>query len=212
VSVKVGDEVIEGKHILIATGGRPLVPDIPGAEYGITSDGFFELEHQPKKVAVAGAGYIAVELASVLNGLGSDTSLFTRHATFLRPFDPIIASTLADEMTAAGVSLHTDVGAITKVVKEADGTLTISTKTGLELGGFNALVWAIGRMPSTVELGLDTTGVKLDEFGYITVDEFQVRMATYYLSLRVTRFLTILCRRRALPTSSLLVTLLASSS
>ncbi|KAA1459817.1 FAD-dependent oxidoreductase, partial [Escherichia coli] len=88
-TVEVNGEKITADHILIATGGRPVWPDIPGAEYGIDSDGFFALEEMPKRVAVVGAGYIAVEIAGVLHALGSETHLFVRQHAPLRSFDPM---------------------------------------------------------------------------------------------------------------------------
>ncbi len=90
-TVKVGDQLYSGKHILIATGSRAWIPNIPGAkEFGITSDGFFELEEMPKKVAIAGAGYIAVELAGIFKALGAEVTLFIRQGEFLRSFDSCI--------------------------------------------------------------------------------------------------------------------------
>ncbi|MBC7176783.1 MAG: HypC/HybG/HupF family hydrogenase formation chaperone, partial [Klebsiella pneumoniae] len=123
-TVEVNGEIITADHILIATGGRPSHPDIPGVEYGIDSDGFFELPALPKRVAVVGAGYIAVELAGVINGLGAETHLFVRKHAPLRSFDPLIVETLVEVMNAEGPQLHTN--AIPKaVVKNADGSLTL---------------------------------------------------------------------------------------
>ncbi|SUB68970.1 Glutathione reductase [Pluralibacter gergoviae] len=106
-TVEVNGETITADHILIATGGRPIHPQIPGAEYGIDSDGFFELPALPKRVAVVGAGYIAVELAGVINGLGAETHLFVRKHAPLRSFDPLIVETLVEVMAAEGPTLHT---------------------------------------------------------------------------------------------------------
>ncbi|STT14010.1 glutathione reductase [Klebsiella pneumoniae] len=102
--MEVNGEIITADHILIATGGRPSHPDIPGVEYGIDSDGFFELPALPKRVAVVGAGYIAVELAGVINGLGAETHLFVRKHAPLRSFDPLIVETLVEVMNAEGRS------------------------------------------------------------------------------------------------------------
>ncbi len=107
-TVEVNGETITADHILIATGGRPSHPDIPGAEYGIDSDGFFELDEMPKRVAVVGAGYIAVEIAGVLNGLGTETHLFVRKHAPLRTFDPLIVETLLEVMNTEGPKLHTE--------------------------------------------------------------------------------------------------------
>ena len=115
-TVEVAGERYTAPHILIATGGHALYPNIPGSEYGITSDGFFELDEVPKRTAVIGAGYIAVEVAGVLNALGSDTHLFVRKDRPLRTFDKDIVDVLVDEMAKSGPTLHTHANA-TEVVK-----------------------------------------------------------------------------------------------
>jgi len=178
--VEVDGKRIEAKHVLIATGGRPKVPKIPGAEFGITSDGFFELEQQPKRVAVVGAGYIAVELAGIFNALGSKTSLFIRHSQFLRTFDPMIREFLADEMKKSGIDIIDSVE-IAKVEKK-DGALTLTTKTDTTHDGFECVLWAVGREPNT-DLNLDAANVKLSEEGYIEVDEYQNTTAPNTYSL-----------------------------
>ena len=128
-TVEVNGETITADHILIATGGRPSHPSIPGVEYGIDSNGFFELPALPKRVAVVGAGYIAVELAGVINGLGAETHLFVRKHAPLRSFDPLIVDTLVEVMNTEGPQLHTH--AIPQaVVKNADGSLTLQLEDG----------------------------------------------------------------------------------
>ncbi|SUC16240.1 glutathione reductase [Proteus vulgaris] len=170
-TIEVNGEKITADNILIATGGRPVQPAIPGAEYGINSDGFFELKTLPKRVAVVGAGYIAVELAGVLNALGSETHLFVRKHAPLRNFDPLIVETLLEVMESEGPKLHTQ--AIPKaVIKNADGSLTLQLENGTEQT-VDTLIWAIGREPATDNLNLAATGVELDEKGYIKVDKFQ---------------------------------------
>ncbi|HBC5887609.1 TPA: glutathione-disulfide reductase [Proteus mirabilis] len=170
-TIEVNGEKITADNILIATGGRPIKPNIPGAEYGINSDGFFELSALPKRVAVVGAGYIAVELAGVLNALGSETHLFVRKHAPLRSFDPLIVDTLVEVMEAEGPKLHPH--AVPKaVVKNADGSLTLQLENGLEQT-VDTLIWAIGREPATDNINLAATGVKLNEKGYIQVDKFQ---------------------------------------
>ncbi|KMV68294.1 glutathione reductase [bacteria symbiont BFo1 of Frankliniella occidentalis] len=170
-TVEVNGEKITADHILIATGGRPSQPNIPGAEYGINSDGFFELQALPKRTAVVGAGYIAVEIAGVVNALGSETHLFVRKHAPLRSFDPLIVDTLVEVMNTEGPTLHTE--SIPKaVVKNADGSLTLQLENGKEQT-VDCLVWAIGREPMTDNLNLDVTGVKLNEKGYISVDKYQ---------------------------------------
>lgn len=170
-TVEVNGEKITADHILIATGGRPTLPDVPGAEYGINSDGFFELEALPKRVAVVGAGYIAVEIAGVLNALGAETHLFVRKHAPLRQFDPLIVDTLVEVMKAEGPSLHTE-STPKAVVKNGDGSLTLQLEDG-KTQTVDCLIWAIGRQPATDNLNLEAAGVALDDRGYVKVDKFQ---------------------------------------
>ena len=170
-TVEVAGERYTAPHILIATGGHALYPNIPGSEYGITSDGFFELDEVPKRTAVIGAGYIAIEVAGVLNALGSDTHLFVRKDHPLRTFDKDIVDVLVDEMAKSGPTLHTHANA-TEVVKNADDSLTISFDNG-ETITVDCLIWAIGRAANTSGFGLEKTGVKLTEKGTIYSDEFE---------------------------------------
>jgi glutathione reductase (NADPH) len=166
---------VRGKHILIATGGRPaLPPGVEGAELGITSDGFFELEAQPKKVAVVGAGYIAVEFAGMFNALGTETHLFIRHDNFLRTFDEMIQTRLATEYERQGIHLHRN-SAATKVVDKGDGwkAFHYNGKDGPASIDVDCVVWAVGRTPETHSVGLDVAGVKTNAKGEITVDAFQ---------------------------------------
>nr|WP_314266447.1 glutathione-disulfide reductase [uncultured Moellerella sp.] len=170
-TVEVNGEKITADHILIATGGRPVIPAIPGAEYGITSDGFFELKDLPKRVAVVGAGYIAVELAGVLNGLGSEAHLFVRKHAPLRSFDPFIVDTLVEVMRAEGPTLHTE-SIPQEVIKNADGSLTLVLTNGNKQT-VDCLIWAIGREPMTDNLNIAAAGVELNDRGYINVDKYQ---------------------------------------
>jgi glutathione reductase (NADPH) len=169
-----GTHTVRGKRICIATGGRPTQPSedkIPGASLGIDSDGFFALREQPKRVAVVGAGYIAVELAGVLNTLGSETHLLIRHDKFLRNFDPIISDTLQEYMGNTGLNVHQSTN-ITRVDGEKGGPLTLTLDKGGKLE-VDCLIWAIGRRPNTDNLGLESVGVKTDKAGNIVVDEYQ---------------------------------------
>ncbi|MBQ0955032.1 glutathione-disulfide reductase [Serratia symbiotica] len=170
-TVEVNGEKITADHILIATGGRPSHPDIPGTEYGIDSDGFFKLDAMPKRVAIVGAGYIAVEIAGVLNALGAETHLFVRKQAPLRTFDPMLVETLVEVMSTEGPCLHTE--SVPKaLVKNTDGSLTLQLENGQEFI-VDSLIWAIGRQPATDNLNLAATGVKTNEQGYIDVDKFQ---------------------------------------
>lgn len=170
-TVEVDGEHYTADHILVAVGGRPSIPNIPGAEYGIDSNGFFELQEQPKRVAVIGAGYIAVEIAGVLHALGSKTDLFVRKQSPIRSFDPMIIDTLVEVMEEEGPTLHTH--SIPKeIVKEKDGSLTLHLENG-QAHNIDTLIWAIGRHPATDAINLGVTGVELNDRGYIKVDEYQ---------------------------------------
>jgi len=162
---------ISADHIVVSVGGRPLVPDVPGAELGIDSDGYFALESQPRRVAVIGAGYIAVELAGVLNALGSQVSLYLRKETFLRNFDPMLRDTLMEQMLIDGVNVLPRT-AIT-ALKKSEGGIGLECEQGECGGEFDAVIWAVGRTPNTGGLGLDEAGVIRDAGGFIPVDGFQ---------------------------------------
>lgn len=169
-------QTIHAKKILLATGGHPNVPPNPGAELGITSDGFFELETQPKKVAVVGAGYIAIEMAGMFHHLGTETHLFIRHENFLRPFDPMLQEKIMAEYERQGIIVHRS-SSQSKVEKhpEKKGWLNVHYKDSKGEGVLEAdcLLWAIGRSPEVEDLGLDKAGVKQDQRGQIIADEFQ---------------------------------------
>lgn len=171
-TVEVNGQRYTADHIVISPGGYPVVPPVPGAEHGITSDGFFALNEQPKRVAVVGAGYIAVELAGVLNGLGSEVTMLLRRKHFLSSFDDMLRDTLMDEMVDAGVNILSSIN-VEKIDKQTDGTLTVHCSGGVTLEGLDALVWAIGRAPNTAPLDLDAAGVNYNEHGYIPVNEYQ---------------------------------------
>ena len=164
-------ELVTADHILIATGGRPSIPAVKGAEYGIDSNGVFALNELPKRVAVVGAGYIAVELAGVLNSLGSETHLFVRQHAPLRNQDPLIVETLLEVLAQDGIQLHTK-ALPEKVVKNADGSLTLKLQDGRETT-VDTLIWAIGREPATDVINLEVTGVKTNSRGQIIVDKYQ---------------------------------------
>lgn len=182
VDVKLDDGsivAINSKKILIATGGHPNIPqNIEGADLGINSDGFFDLDKQPKKVALVGAGYIAVEMAGMFNMLGSETHLFIRQKTFLRTFDPMIQEKTTAEYERQGIHLHKQ-SSQTKLVKGSDGKLTLHYKDasdpeGSTLTGLDTVLWAIGRSPEIEDLNLKAAGkFKQGEKGHLQVDEYQ---------------------------------------
>eukprot|EP01012_Entosiphon_sulcatum_P065372 TRINITY_DN9430_c0_g1_i1.p1 TRINITY_DN9430_c0_g1~~TRINITY_DN9430_c0_g1_i1.p1 ORF type:complete len:451 (-),score=71.97 TRINITY_DN9430_c0_g1_i1:47-1399(-) len=170
--VVVGEQVIQGKRVLIATGGYPSKPtSIPGFEHGITSDDFFDLETQPRNVVVVGAGYIAVELAGIFNGLGSRTALVIRNQQFLRNFDETLRTVLQEEMEKDGVKIHKS-NRVTSVVKVGENNLTVTLSDGTTLENVDCLLWAIGRDPQT-NIALEEAGVEINEHGFIKVNDFQ---------------------------------------
>ena len=164
-------EQVTADHILIATGGRPSIPKVKGAEYGIDSNGVFALTELPKRVAIVGAGYIAVELAGVFNSLGVESHLFVRQHAPLRNQDPLIVETLLEVLAQDGIQLHTK-AIPQEVVKNADGSLTLKLEDGRETN-VDCVVWAIGREPATDVINLEATGVAINERGFIKVDKFQ---------------------------------------
>ena len=167
-------ETIRAKKILLATGGHPNLPKIPGAEHGITSDGFFELEKRPDKVALVGAGYIAVEMAGMFHHLGSETHLFIRHDTFLRTFDPMIQETIIKEYERQGIIIHRN-SSQAKLEKIGKGLKLHYSDSETKEGylDLDCLLWAIGRGPEVEDLGLENAGVKQNERGQIIADEYQ---------------------------------------
>ncbi len=170
--VKVGDRIISAKRILMATGGEPSIPEIPGKEHILDSDGFFALKSQPKKVVVVGAGYIAVELAGLLNALGSETHLIVRKADPLREFDDVVRETLVEQMIEEGISIHRHTQ-ITQINKNQQQQFEIKTHSEAEIPVVDAVIYAIGRAPITAGIGIEAVGIELDARGYIITDEYQ---------------------------------------
>lgn len=170
-TVEVNGELIRAKHIVIATGAHAAIPQIPGAEYGETSDDVFAWEELPKSVAVVGAGYIAVELAGVLHTLGVKTDLFVRRDRPLRNFDSYLIDGLVSEMEKSGPSLHAH-KIPERVEKLPDGQLQLYFQDGSSHIA-ERIIWAIGRKPNVQGLNLDAAGVTLNDRGFIAVDEYQ---------------------------------------
>ncbi len=171
-TIDVNGEHYTADHIVIAPGGAPMVPDTKGADFGITSDGFFELESLPRRVAVVGSGYIAVELAGMLNALGSDVTMLLRREHLLRNFDAMLRENLMEEMLGDGIDILARTR-VKSVVREDDGSLCIECENGQRLEGFDELIWAIGRYPLSGDLNLEAAGVACDSQGYIPTDKFQ---------------------------------------
>jgi glutathione reductase (NADPH) len=168
-SVELGGQRYSAKHILIATGGWPHIPEIPGHEHAIGSNEVFFLEQLPKRVLVVGGGYIAVEFASIFHGLGAQTSLLYRGELFLRGFDGAVRKHLHEELSKRGLDLQFN-SDIQRIDKQPDGSLLATLKDGRELPA-DCIFYATGRRPMLDNLGLENTGVELDERGYIKVDE-----------------------------------------
>jgi glutathione reductase (NADPH) len=174
---------LTAKYILVATGGRPVFPPGEGIiENCISSDGFFELEELPKVAVIVGAGYIAVELAGVLNSLGSEVHLVIRKENALRTFDDIIIQGLDEEMTKAGILIHRYTGGVEKVTVE-NGLKTVTTKVGDMVYGANVVIMAAGRAPNVEGLHLEKAKVSLTQKGYIQVDENQNTTSASVLAL-----------------------------
>ena len=170
-TVDVGGKAYTADRMVIATGGQPSVPDVPGAEFGITSDGFFELEEQPKRVLIVGSGYIAVELAGIFRGLGSETRVVVRKDSVLRSFDTMLSTELMETMQKSGIEL--DTGVVPASVQRTDDGLILTAEDGREFGPVDALVWAVGRSPNTATLDADKAGVAMDESGFVPTDDLQ---------------------------------------
>ncbi len=169
--IEVNGEIYHAKHIVIATGGHPIVPTVPGADLGITSDGFFALEQQPQNVAIIGGGYIGVELAGVLQALGSQVSLVALEDRVLERFDPMISEVLEDEMRKQGIQLQ--LGFQVAGLSQTASGIKVSSTTGAELEGYDCVIWAVGRAPNTRYLNLEAAGVEAQPNGIIVTDEYQ---------------------------------------
>ncbi|HUJ54158.1 MAG TPA: glutathione-disulfide reductase [Steroidobacteraceae bacterium] len=171
-TVRVGDRTLSAAHIIVATGGRPRLPQIPGADNGITSDGFFELTERPARVAVVGSSYIGIELAGIFAGLGSQTTLVLRGESALRTFDPMLGETILRILSEEGVVVATGV-ALAALVRGAHGALELHAGDGRRLGPFDCVLWAIGREARVADLALDKADVQLDAERYIATDLYQ---------------------------------------
>ncbi len=170
-SVKVNSDTYTADHIVIATGGEPVVPSIPGADLGITSDGFFQLQQQPQRVAIIGGGYIGVELSGVLNSLDSNVTLIARGNSILDQFDPMLSDVLGSEMRSQGINIQTNFQVAT-LSNSAEGIIVCSTQ-GNTVSAFDTVIWAVGRRPNTHGLNLQATGVTVLPNGVVPVDEYE---------------------------------------
>ncbi len=184
--VEAGGKTHRARHILIATGGRPTVPELPGAELAITSDGFFDLAAQPVNPLIIGAGYIATEFAGMLHGMGSRVTVLLRKDRLLRAFDPVLGDTVMAQMQAGGVDIRCGV-LCSELYRADDGSLGYRSSNGSagngnagngnargdSDSGFDCVIFAISRRPAVEALALENAGLAPDGNGFIAVDECQ---------------------------------------
>jgi glutathione reductase (NADPH) len=169
-TVRLGSgRLVRARHILVATGGRPFVPDLPGASLAITSDDVFGLEALPARVLIVGGGYIASEFACILNGLGCAVTLYYRGAQILRGFDDESRGHIAEAMREDGVAIHCGTDVI-RLEKTAGGIRAVSTDGAERV--FDAVLYATGRKPNSAGLGLEALGIALGRHGQIPVDDY----------------------------------------
>jgi glutathione reductase (NADPH) len=170
-TVEVNGQRLNARHIVIATGGKPALPNLPGAELGISSDGFFDLEAPPKRVAVIGSGYIACELAASFHELGSQVEHFIRKDRLLTNFDVMLGKSLMREVRAMGMKVQEQV--VPAAVHHVSGKKTLVAQDSREFSGFDCVLWAIGRDANVAGLDLQKAGVALDDSSYVITDGFQ---------------------------------------
>jgi glutathione reductase (NADPH) len=170
-TVEVNGRRMTARHIVIATGGMATIPELPGKELGITSDGFFSLEQRPKRVAIVGSGYVACELAGAFHELGSEVQLFIRKDHLLTSFDVMLGKSLMREMSEQGMTIHPHV--VPAGVREDAGLKTLTAADGREFPGFDCLLWAVGRRANVADLDLGKAGVAIDDCDFVVTDGFQ---------------------------------------
>ena len=170
-TVEVDGRRLSARHMIIATGGKPCVPKLPGAQLGITSDGFFELASRPERVAIIGSGYIACELAGAFHELGSEVHLFIRKDHLLTHFDVMLGKSLMRELRAQGMAVHEHV--VPAALREESAKKTLVAQDGSTFTGFDTILWAIGRDSNVAGLDLKKAGVALDDGDFVITDAFQ---------------------------------------
>ena len=181
-TVAVNGKHYSARHIAIATGTRPRLPAIPGVEHAITSDGFFELKQQPKRVIIAGSGYIAVELAGVLNALGSEVHLFLRKDHVLREFDEMLQSVLMEELKKSGVHCHLRCE-VTRIEPGSEGRFDVENSRDIGTGSVDQVIFAVGRDADLAALQLENAGVEVNQRGFIETDLYQYTSQPHIFAL-----------------------------
>ncbi|MDX2503018.1 MAG: glutathione-disulfide reductase [Gammaproteobacteria bacterium] len=172
-TLEVNGEHYTADHIVVASGGYPVVPDIPGADLGMTSDGFFKLREQPEHITIVGSGYIAVELAGLMSSLGSQVTLLIRKGHVLGNFDSILSETLAEVIQDDPNIVLLSTTEVERVEKNDQDKLTLHCTQNQQVNNVDALVWAIGRAPNTADLNMEAAGVYTDKQGFIPSDEYE---------------------------------------
>ncbi|MBT5895047.1 MAG: glutathione-disulfide reductase [Rhodospirillaceae bacterium] len=168
-TIEIGDDVVTSERILLATGGTPTFPDVPGIEHAISSNEAFHLETLPEHITIVGGGYIAVEFAGIFNGLGRKVTQLYRSEQILRGFDDDVRHHLAGEIRKKGIDLRTDTN-VTAIEKTGEGyRLTLTNGETLDTG---LIMYATGRHPNSGDLGLEAVGVELAKGGAVKVDEW----------------------------------------
>lgn len=170
-TVEVAGRRYSASHLVVATGGKPIVPDLPGANLGITSDGFFQLPQQPGKVAIIGGGYIGVELGGMLRALGSNVTLIAMEDRILERFDDMISDVLTREMRHQGIVIETGFK-VSELQRGTSGT-TVLGSGGITLEGFDTVIWAVGRRANTANLNLEAAGLNAGPGDTIAVDAYE---------------------------------------
>ena len=178
-SVEVNGQTITAERLLVATGGWPFIPDFPGSEYAISSNEVFDLDTFPESAVVVGGGYIAVEFAGIFNGLGAKTDLLYRGDLFLRGFDQDVREFVADEIAKKGVNVSFNCN-ISSITKRDDGRLALTLENG-DTMETDLVLYATGRVPNSMNLGLESVGVEMEKNGAIIVDDnFQTNIPSIY--------------------------------
>lgn len=171
-TLEVNSEYYSADHIVIATGSRPQMPELPGAEFGVTSDDFFELNNCPPRVAIVGSGYIAVELAGMFHTLGAEVTLLVRKDQVLRSFDAMLRERLMARLREDGITVLTQTQ-VRAVARRVSGSLSLHCDGQANVLNVDTLLWAIGRDPNTDALNLPAAGVVMNPNGSIPTDPFQ---------------------------------------